>query len=75
MRSAVGPSNRQRVVPLDPLLLDVEREQIELALAETRYNKAKAAELLGITRPRLYRRMEVLDIVDREGRADDDIGG
>ena len=71
----VGPSNRQRVVPLDPLLLDVEREQIELALAETRYNKAKAADLLGITRPRLYRRMEILGIADREGRADEEIGG
>lgn len=68
----VGPSKRQQIVPLDPLLLDVEREQIELALTETRYNKAKAAELLGITRPRLYRRMEILGIVDHEGRADAD---
>jgi DNA-binding NtrC family response regulator len=53
-------------VPLDPLLLQVEREQIELALTEARHNKARAAELLGITRPRLYRRMEILGIVDDE---------
>lgn len=72
---SVGPSRRPKAVPLDPLLLDVEREQIELALAEARFNKARAADLLGITRPRLYRRMEILGIVDREGRADEEVGG
>ena len=39
-----------------------------MALIEARDNKAKAAELLGITRPRLYRRMELLGIVDPETR-------
>jgi transcriptional regulator with PAS, ATPase and Fis domain len=63
---SIGPATPKRTVPLDPLLLQVEREQIELALAEARHNKAKAAELLGITRPRLYRRMEILGIVDEE---------
>ena len=67
---SVGPVARSRLTPLDPLLLRVEKEQIELALAEARYNKAKAAELLGITRPRLYRRMEVLGIVDRDAPDD-----
>ncbi|MEI8022547.1 MAG: helix-turn-helix domain-containing protein, partial [Schlesneria sp.] len=62
----IGPSTRKRSEPLDPLLLRVEREQIELALVEARHNKAKAAELLGITRPRLYRRMEVLGIIDND---------
>lgn len=62
----VGPASRPRAEPLDPLLLRVEREQIELALTEARHNKAKAAELLGITRPRLYRRMEVMGIIDRD---------
>lgn len=58
---------RQRVLmPLDRLLEQVEREQIERALQECRDNKARAAELLEITRPRLYRRMEVLGIVDPE---------
>ncbi len=61
---SIGPNARKRTMPLDPLLIQVEREQIELALAEARQNKAKAAELLGITRPRLYRRMEALGIVD-----------
>lgn len=68
----VGPQNRKRVEPLDPLLLRVEREQIELALSEARDNKAKAAELLGITRPRLYRRMELLGIIESDtARAND----
>ena len=63
---SVGPPARPRTQPLDPLLLRIEREQIELALDEAHQNKAKAAELLGITRPRLYRRMEVLGILDRD---------
>jgi transcriptional regulator with PAS, ATPase and Fis domain len=58
------PSQTPKVVPLDQLLEQVEREQIELALEQCRTNKARAAELLGISRPRLYRRMEVLGIVD-----------
>ena len=58
------PAQRPPIVPLDRLLEQVEREQIERALAESRDNKARAAELLGITRPRLYRRMEVLGIAD-----------
>lgn len=61
---SMEPALRPQIVPLDGLLEQVEREQIELALAECRDNKARAAELLGITRPRLYRRMEVLGIVD-----------
>ena len=64
----VGPQQKKRIEPLDPMLLRIEREQIEMALIEARDNKAKAAELLGITRPRLYRRMELLGIVDPETR-------
>ncbi|MEK6261066.1 MAG: sigma 54-interacting transcriptional regulator [Planctomycetota bacterium] len=67
---SVGPSIRPRPEPLDPLLERIEREQIELALAESRQNKARAAELLGITRPRLYRRMEALGIIDLEPKPD-----
>lgn len=66
----VGPSIRPRPELLAPLLERIEREQIELALAESRQNKARAAELLGITRPRLYRRMELLGIVDLESKPD-----
>lgn len=66
----VGPSSRPRPELLDPLLERIEREQIELALAESRQNKARAAELLGINRPRLYRRMEALGIVDLDPKTD-----
>ncbi len=48
------------------MLLRVETNAIQLALERTRYNKTKTAELLGINRARLYRRMEQLGIEDRE---------
>ncbi len=60
---------RVQPVPLDALLERVEREQIEAALVAAKQNKSRAAELLGINRPRLYRRMEQLGIVDQEGDA------
>ncbi len=65
-------TQRPKIVPLDQLLEQVEREQIEQALAECRDNKARAADLLGITRPRLYRRMEVLGIIDPNPSAEPD---
>jgi len=61
---SMEPPQRPKTVPLDQLLEQVEREAIERALVECNGNKARAAELLGITRPRLYRRMELLGIVD-----------
>lgn len=61
---AMEPAQRPRAVSLDQFLEQIEREQIEQALRECGDNKARAAEFLGITRPRLYRRMEVLGIID-----------
>ena len=49
---------------LDAVLLEMERELIELALNRAKDNKSKAAELLGMTRSRLYRRLEQLDEMD-----------
>lgn len=66
---SVGPPVAPRITPLEDLLARIEKEQIERTLEETRHNKSKAAELLGLTRPRLYRRMESLGIEDREGPA------
>ena len=40
----------------------VERELIRRALAQAKGNKAKAARLLGMTRPRLYRRLVQLGL-------------
>lgn len=47
---------------LDELLERVETKIIRLALQRSRGNKSRAADFLGISRPRLYRRMDVLGI-------------
>ncbi len=52
------------IAPLDDLLTDVERRLIENALNRARFNKSRAADLLGISRPRLYRRIKELNIPD-----------
>lgn len=61
----LGPVSR-RNRPLDQILEATEREQIELALAETQHNITLAAELLQINRARLYRRMEQLGLRSSE---------
>jgi transcriptional regulator with PAS, ATPase and Fis domain len=66
---AVGPVIRPQVAPLEPFLAQAEKAQIEQALKECRHNKSKAAKLLGMTRPRLYRRMEILGIRDEPASA------
>ncbi len=43
-------------------LAGIETEMIERALRLSKGNKTKAAELLGLTRPRLYRRMVQLGL-------------
>jgi DNA-binding NtrC family response regulator len=50
-------------IDLDELLKTIEKEAIRRALEQARGNKSEAAELLGLTRPRLYRRMEQLGLV------------
>ena len=52
------------VKPLDELLTEIERRLIETALSQSRQNKSRAAELLGISRPRLYRRIKELNLPD-----------
>ncbi|MFO0956778.1 MAG: sigma 54-interacting transcriptional regulator [Isosphaeraceae bacterium] len=56
------PASVQLITPLDAILEQVERRLIEQALQKARYNKSKAAELLAISRPRLYRRITELRI-------------
>jgi PAS domain S-box-containing protein len=50
--------------PLDEILTDVERRLIENAMAKARRNKSRAAEILGVSRPRLYRRIKELNLPD-----------
>jgi transcriptional regulator with AAA-type ATPase domain len=52
----------ERIV-LDHLLESLEKEIIERALAQADGNKTEAAELLGMTRPRLYRRLVQLGLI------------
>jgi DNA-binding NtrC family response regulator len=47
---------------LDELLLDVEREVLRRALRNSKGNRARAARALGISRPRLLRRIEQLGL-------------
>lgn len=63
---SVGPAVEPLPKPLTEMLEQVEADHIRAVLEQTRYNKTKAAELLGIPRPRLYRRMQTLGIDDRE---------
>jgi len=63
---AVGPVIEPEPVPLEPLLKRVESEQIRLALEKCRHNISKAAAVLGMTRARLYRRMQTLGIENHE---------
>jgi DNA-binding NtrC family response regulator len=51
-------------IDLDNYLQSLELELIQRALKAARGNKAKAARLLGMTRARLYRRLEQLGLID-----------
>jgi DNA-binding NtrC family response regulator len=62
--SCPSPSRPQPIKPLDELLTDVERRAIETALRQARGNKSRAADVLGISRPRLYRRIKELGLAD-----------
>ncbi|HEV3383813.1 MAG TPA: sigma 54-interacting transcriptional regulator [Gemmata sp.] len=55
---AVPP--KPKPIALDPLLEAVERKLIELAMSRSQGNATKAAEILGIFRARLSRRLEAL---------------
>jgi DNA-binding NtrC family response regulator len=49
-------------LPLDAILAKTERRLIELAVRQAAGNRSKAAEILGIWRARLIRRMEQLGL-------------
>ena len=51
---------------LDDMLADIERRTILAGLRRARGQRSLAAKLMGISRSRLYRRMEALGIVPRE---------
>ncbi|NLF09470.1 MAG: sigma-54-dependent Fis family transcriptional regulator [Pirellulaceae bacterium] len=61
-QAAARPHRTDETIVLDEFLAHVERELIRRALARAKGNKARAARLLGVTRPRLYRRMVQLGL-------------
>jgi DNA-binding NtrC family response regulator len=55
--AAAYPLEEEDTVQLDQLLADIEVELIRRALERAKGNKSRAAELLGVTRARLHRRL------------------
>lgn len=55
--ASARPRRRDEPIQLAEFLLSVEKEIISRALQRCQGNKSKAARLLGLTRPRLYRRL------------------
>ena len=62
------PRRSDEPIVLEEFLARVEKELITRALRRAKGNKSKAAKLLGLTRPRLYRRLDPT----RTGRSADD---
>jgi len=67
--AAARPRRPEEPIQLDEFVERIERELIRRALARSKGNKAKAARLLGLNRPRLYRRMVQLGLAE-EGEED-----
>lgn len=55
---SVSPPPVAEQIPLDELMRQVEKEQLQIALTRAAGSKQLAADLLGIPRARLYRRLE-----------------
>lgn len=64
--SAALPRRTTEKIVLDEWLASVERELITRAMAQSGGNKTAAAELLGMTRPRLYRRLVQLGMAGED---------
>ena len=62
--AAAHPRRKEEPIQLDEFVARIERELIRRALAQAKGNKTKAARLLGLNRPRLYRRMVQLGLAE-----------
>ncbi|MBI2823678.1 MAG: sigma 54-interacting transcriptional regulator [Planctomycetia bacterium] len=60
--AAARPRRADETIVLEQFLARIEEELIRRALARAKGNKTKAARLLGMTRPRLYRRLVQLGL-------------
>jgi DNA-binding NtrC family response regulator len=64
--SGAHPARKDESIVLEQFLAGIERELIERAMRRAKNNKSKAARLLGLTRPRLYRRLVQLGMEREE---------
>jgi transcriptional regulator with PAS, ATPase and Fis domain len=62
-RAAAYAPREVESIQLDEYLAEIEREILSRSLRAARGNKSKAAQLLGITRPRLLRRLAQLGLI------------
>ena len=62
--AAVRPRKVDETIDLEDFLARIEEELIRRALNQAKGNKTKAAQLLGMTRPRLYRRLVQLGLAE-----------
>jgi DNA-binding NtrC family response regulator len=69
LRAATHARRQPERIVLDELLASIEREAIVRALGQTGGNKSEAAALLGMTRPRLYRRLVQLGLAGEDSDA------
>lgn len=65
------PRRSDDPIVLEEFLAGVEKELITRALRRAKGNKSKAARLLGLTRPRLYRRLIQLGLEKATGKSPD----
>lgn len=70
--AAVYPRKVVEPIVLEEVLASVEIELIQKALAKAKGNKSKAAHLLGLTRPKLYRRLVQLGLEVEASEAGED---
>lgn len=60
------PRRAETTIALEEFMGQIERELIERAFTHAKKNKTKAAKLLGMTRPRLYRRLVQLGLIEED---------
>ena len=65
------PRRSDDPIELEQFLAGMEKELITRALRRAKGNKSKAARLLGLTRPRLYRRLIQLGLEKATGKNSD----
>lgn len=69
--ASARPRPQEMTIQLDEYLAEIERELIERAMTQAKGNKTKAASLLGLNRPRLYRRLLQLGLIDEDSEQAD----